>query len=127
MVILNPEQYAEQVWKNRQFQAFFGPLPVTYGPNNYLFSTLHSGGKWNIIGHSDVKLDQLIERQNGIAEPYDRGLLFKEIQLHLLDKAYIVGIGTNGNLWAAQNRVQEFYPTGAFSEYGFWMHTRVAF
>ena len=125
ITVLNPEQYAEKVWGRKDFQAFLGPLPITYGPNNYLFANLHSDGRWNIIGHSDAKLDQLIELQNGIKGTYERGLIFKDIQLHLLDKAYMVGIGANGNLWAFQSRVQGFYPTGYLSEYGFWMHIRV--
>lgn len=125
ITVLNPEQYAEKVWGRKDFQAFLGPLPITHGPNNYLFANLHSAGRWNIIGHSDAKLDQLIELQNGIKGTYERGLIFKEIQLHLLDKAYMVGIGTNGNLWAFQSRVHGFYPTGYLSEYGFWMHIRV--
>jgi hypothetical protein len=127
MVILNPEQYAEKVWKEREFQSFLGPLPITHGPNNYVFANLHSAGRWNIVGHSDVTLDQLIETQNGIKETYERGLVFKEIQRHLLDKAYMVGIGTNGNLWAIQNRVYGFHPTGYLSEYGFWTEARLDF
>jgi len=122
--VLTPVEYSEQVWGDRDYQMFIGPMPPTSSPNSYLFAALHSDGQWNIIGHEDELMDHLILAQQ--AHFYDspeRGEVLQSLQRHVLEQAYMFNVGANGTLWAFQKDIRGFYPNTAISEYSFWAKT----
>lgn len=122
--VLNPVEYSEQVWQRKDYQLFVGPVPPTSSPNSYLFSTLHSGGQWNLLAHRDSALDELIESQQELSfNSSERREAFQAIQRRLLDQAYMFGLGANGTLWVLQDGVRGFYPNTALSEYSYWAKT----
>ena len=124
VTVLNPVDYSDRVWQNKDYQLFLGPVPPTSTPNSYLFALLHSGGQWNILAHEDSDLDRLVESQQQAPFDSDRrreGL--QAIQRRILEQAYMVGLGGNGKLWVLQDGVSGFYPNTALSEYFFWAKT----
>ena len=120
---VNPRVYAEEVWDKGEFQAFLGPIPPVHGTNAFLFSILHSGGRWSPTGYADAELDRLIEEQS-IAEE-GRGQIIQEIQRYALDKAVMFMPVTGISLWVWQQRVEGFAPNFAASEYFHWARLRV--
>ena len=119
--VVDPVEYSEQVWQRKDYQIFAGPVPPTSSPNSYLFSILHGGGQWNILVHSDLTLNELIEAQQEapFSSPQRRDVL-RAIQRRLLEQAYMLGSATSGTIWALQDRVRGFYPNTALSEYFYW-------
>jgi peptide/nickel transport system substrate-binding protein len=118
--VVNPKAYAERMWRDRNYQALLGPLPPTSTPSSFLFSILHSGGRWNIVGHSDSKLDGMIEEQAVEMDIERRGEMAREIQRYVLGKAYLFSPVTGATMWAFWPEVRGFYPNTAASEYSFW-------
>ena len=126
LAVLNPVEYSERVWRKKDYQMFLGPPPPASGPNGYLFSALHSGGQWNILGHSDGELDRLIESQQELGfDSGERGEVVREIQRRLLGEAYMATLGGGSTLWVMQDAVSGFYPNTALAEYFFWARTWV--
>ena len=122
--VLNPVEYSERVWRSKNYQMFLGPPPPSSGLNGYLFSALHSGGKWNVLGHSDGELDRLIESQQELGfDSAERGEVVRNIQRRLLGEAYLVTVGGGSTLWVMQDAVNGFYPNTAAAEYFFWAKT----
>lgn len=126
LAVLNPVEYSERVWRKKDYQMFLGPPPPASGPNGHLFSALHSGGQWNILGHSDGELDRLIESQQELGfDSGERGEVVREIQRRLLGEAYMATLGGGSTLWVMQDAVSGFYPNTALAEYFFWAKTWV--
>ena len=124
LTVLNPVEYAERVWRNRDYQMFLGPPPPASGPNGFLFPALHSVGQWNILQHEDSELDRLIELQQGLGfNSAERGEVLREIQRRLLGEAYVVSLGGGDTLWVMQDAVSGFHPNTASAEYFFWAKT----
>ena len=124
--VLNPVEYSERVWRKKDYQMFLGPPPPSSGLNGYLFSALHSGGQWNVLGHSDGELDRLIESQQELGFDSDeRGEVVREIQRRLLGEAYLATMGGGSTLWVMQDAISGFYPNTAVAEYIFWAKTWV--
>ena len=124
LAVLNPVEYSERVWRKKDYQMFLGPSLPSSGPNGYLFSALHSGGQWNVLGHNDGELDRLIEAQQELGfESAERGEVVREIQRRLLGEAYMVTLGGGSTLWVMQDAVSGFYPNTAAAEYIFWAKT----
>ena len=124
LAVLNPVEYSERVWRKKDYQMFLGPPPPSSGINGYLFSALHSGGQWNVLGHDDGELDRLIESQQELGfDSGERGEVIREIQHRLLGEAYAVILGGGSTLWVMQDAVNEFYPNTAAAEYIFWAKT----
>ena len=119
--IINPIEYAQQVWVDGEFQMLLGPMPPNSGPNGLLFPVLHSEGTWNLLGHVDSELDLLIEKQQieEFASQARAESLFK-IQRHVIDQAYMLGLGDNVDTWVLNEKVRGFFPNPAISEYSFW-------
>ncbi len=126
LAVLNPVEYSERVWRKKDYQMFLGPPPPSSGLNGYLFSALHSGGQWNVLGHSDGGLDRLIESQQELGFDSDeRGEVVREIQRRLLGEAYMTTLVGGSTLWVMQDAVSGFYPNTALAEYFFWAKTWV--
>jgi len=119
--IVNPIEYSQQVWVNGEFQMLVGPIPPNNGPNGFLFPILHSEGTWNLLGHADYELDLLIEKQQmEVFDSQARAESMLEIQRHIVDQAYMLGLGDNVDRWVMNDKVRGFYPNPAISEYSFW-------
>ena len=125
--VLNPSEYGDRVWRDKDYQLALGELPPTSSTNSYLFAILHGRGNWNVVDHSDLALDVLIDQQAVEADREVRGLLLRDIQRYLLEQAYMfspvtgpIGIGAR---WVFAPRVKGFYPNTAASEYFFWAKT----
>ena len=121
--VLRPDQYPERVWRDKEYNLSIGALPPTNTTNSFLFAILHSLGSWNILDHSDLALDELINRQALATGPVERMELVREIQLYLLDQAYLFSPVAGGARWALAERVKGFYPNTAASEYFYWAKT----
>ena len=52
--------YLTRGWRERDFDAFVGPLPPTDTTSAFLLSLLHSEGSSNVTGAADAALDDLI-------------------------------------------------------------------
>tara|TARA_Y100000758_G_C16067404_1_gene426724 strand:+ start:276 stop:1934 length:1659 start_codon:yes stop_codon:yes gene_type:complete len=119
--IVNPIDYAQQVWVDGEFQMLVGPMPPNSGPNGFLFPILHSGGEWNLLGHGDDELDLLIEKQHmELFDSQARAESIFKIQRHIVDQAYMLGLGDNVDRWVTNDEVRGFFPNPALSEYSFW-------
>ena len=119
--IVNPIEYAQQIWVDGEFQMLLGPMPPNNGPNGFLFPILHSGGAWNLLGHVDSELDLLIEKQQmELFDSQARAESIFKIQRHIVDQAYMLGLGDNVDRWVTNDAVRGFSPNPAISEYSFW-------
>ncbi|MDP3064879.1 MAG: hypothetical protein Q8O40_17005, partial [Chloroflexota bacterium] len=108
-------------------QLLLGVLPPASTPNGFLFSLLHSQGRWNISGHADSELDALIEKQSVEMDASARGAIVREIERRALDQAYLFSPTTEVARWAYwPSRVSELYPNSALSEYFFWARVSAA-
>jgi len=126
--VLNPTQYAETVWRDRSYQLSVGQLPPTSTTNSFLFAILHgTQGRWNILAHSDRRLDEMIVNQAVESSSTRRKELVREIQRYLLEQAYlfspVTGPVAEGARWVFGPRLKGFYPNIAASEYFFWAKT----
>lgn len=122
---LNPTEYAEQIWGRGSYAAFLGPVPPVSTPNGFLFSLLHSQGRWNTSGYTDATLDKMIEEQAAEMDPQKRGEQVREIQRYVLDKGLLFMPVSFGRMWAWWPKVESFYPNFALSEYFFWAQVEV--
>ena len=126
---VTPPQYNDRVWRDRQYQLSVGQLPPTSTTNSFLFAILHSLGRSNVLAHSDVQLDSMIDKQAVEMDPTARKKLVREIQRYLLEQAYlfspVTGSVTEGARWVSGPEVKGFYPNTAASEYFFWAKTWV--
>ena len=130
-VVVNPTQYAEKVFRDKDYQLAVGVLlPFFTSTNGFLFGLLYSPAEaGNITRHSDEKLDADIIAQLALNNLDTRRELVRDIQRYLLDRAYLFvpvtgSVGT-GARWVFQPRVQGFYPNSAASEYFYWAKTWV--
>ena len=124
MRLLTPPQYSDVVWRDHEYHLAIGELPPTSTTNGFLFSALHSAStQGNVIGVSDSRLDQMIEKQAVESDSRIRGQLIRELQSYLLDNAYLFSPVTGGARWVSSPQVKGFYPNGAISEYFFWAKT----
>ena len=122
--ILTPPQYSDTVWRDHNYHLAIGELPPTSTTNSFLFSALHSASpQGNVIGSSDSRLDQMIEKQAVERDSRVRGQLIRELQSYLLDNAYLFSPVTGGTRWVSSPKVKGFYPNGAISEYFYWAKT----
>lgn len=118
---LTPAQFQALVLgPERDYQLAIGPAPPAATPNGFLFGMLHSGGRWNIAGHSDGELDALIEQQAAEFDPAARGRLLLEIQRRTLEQAYLFSPATAATQWVYRPGLRGFTPHNALSEYHYW-------
>lgn len=126
---VTPPQYSDTVWRDKRYQVSVGQVPPTSTTNNFLFAILHGRGRWNVLGHSDVRLDSMIDAQAIETDPAARREQVKDIQRYILDQAYIfspvTGSVTEGARWVFRPGVKGFYPNTSASEYSFWAKTWV--
>ena len=125
-VRVTSEQYDDRVRGDRAYQMAIGVLPPTSTTNSYLLATLYgAAGPRNLVRHSDTELDDLIIRQAVESDPATRGALVRDIQRHLLERAYLFSPVTGGTRWVSDVRVKGLYPNTAASEYFHWAKTWV--
>lgn len=120
---VNPRSYAEQVWGKGEYQAFLGPIPPVHSTNPFLLGILHSNGRWATTGYKNAELDRLIHEQS--TSEHKRSLLVREVQLHVLDNAIMFMPVTGTSLWMWQDRVENFIPNFAASEYFHWSKLQI--
>ena len=53
---VNPIQYRDEVWRDKDYQLSIGELQPASTTNSFLFAILHSEGSWNVLAHSDSRL-----------------------------------------------------------------------
>ncbi len=97
--------YLTRVWRERDFDAFVGPLPPTDTTSAFLLSLLHSEGSSNVTGASDAALDDLIERQAAETDAARRGELVRAAQAAALDGAWLFMPVISAERWAFSSRV----------------------
>ena len=86
-------------------------------------ATLHSGGQWNLVGHSDEELDLFIEKQAVEPDRLRREEQVRELQRYILEKAYMFSPVTGPLRWVYASKVKGFHPNTALSEYSYWAST----
>ena len=118
--VLNPSQYNDRVWRDKEYQLAVGQLPPTSTTNSFLFAILHSSGRGNVLAHSDSRLDEMIEEQALEGDRAERGNLVRALQRYLLEKAYYFSPVTEGTRWVYATHIKGFYPNTAASEYIYW-------
>jgi len=113
--VLSRAAYLRRVWKERDFDAFVGPMPPTDTPNAFLLGLVHSDGAFNVTG-GIMGLDVLIEQQAAELEGATRAELAREIQLEMLSEALFFIAAGAAERWAFSDRVTGFVlqmPMGA--------------
>ncbi len=124
--VLNPTQYADRVWRDKDYQLSIGVMPPSATTNNFLFKLLHSGAPGgNISAHSDAYLDERIALQAVETDSSARGKMARELQRYLLHQAYMISPVTRGDRWVYAPRVSGFSPNTGISEYFYWAKTWV--
>ena len=126
LVVLTRSAYLEQVWQERTFQVFLGPLPPVGTTNSFLLSLLHSEGQWHITSHQDVELDRLIEEQSAEMDATRRGELVRQVQARVLDHGLLFMPAITVERWAYAPRVRGFHPNMAAGDGSFWRHIDLA-
>jgi ABC-type oligopeptide transport system substrate-binding subunit len=122
---MTPAQFQDRVMgPDRKYQIALGTLPPSTSINGFLAPVLHSGGRWNVSGHRDTRLDAMIEGQAVQLEPARRREQVLDIQRHVLEQAYLFSPVTGATRWAFRPDVQDFHPSAALSEYLFWSQVR---
>ena len=117
---LHRDQYPVRVWQERSYQLAVGELPPTSTTNSFLFAILHSRGSWNVLAHSDDRLDVMIEQQGAERDPITRRDMALDIQRYLLEQAYVFSPVTGGARWVFSPALKGFYPNTSASEYVYW-------
>ena len=117
---LTRSQYLTQVWQERRFQVFVGPLPPIATTGAFLFGLLHSQGQWQITGYADPELDELIEEQAVELDPQRRGELVRAAQERVLELGLLFMPVITAERWAYSPRVSAFYPNFAGGDGAFW-------
>ncbi|MBI4200517.1 MAG: ABC transporter substrate-binding protein [Chloroflexi bacterium] len=120
---VNPRVYAERVWRDRDYQAFLGPLPPAQGPNAFLYGLLHSRGRWRLSGYEDPELDRLIEAQAVALD--GRQEMLVGVERYVLERALLFMPVSGSSLWVWKPRVADLYPNVANWEYFHWARLRV--
>ena len=124
--VLDVNEYTERVWVQRDFQVLVGALPPVSTTNSFLFSFVHSNGRWNIMGFSSRALDFQIEAQATDVNMNSRDQKIRGIQRRLLEEAVFYMPGITMERWAFAPRVTGFSPNFAGSEYFHWAVVRQA-
>ena len=124
--VLSRADYLTNVWRNRDFQVFIGPLPPTSTTNGFLLSLLHSQGQWNITGAADAELDRLIEAQSVESDLQARGALVRQIQERVLSQGLLFMPAITIERWAYSTRVTGFHPNLAAGQGSFWEEVGIA-
>ena len=121
---VNPIQYRDEVWRDKDYQLSIGELQPASTTNSFLFAILHSEGSWNVLAHSDSRLDEMIVGQAVEGDPARRKELVRDIQRYLLEQAYmfspVTGTVGTGAIWVSAPKVKGLYPNTAASEYFYW-------
>ena len=120
VVVLNPAEYVERVWRQGDFQAYLGPLPPLNAPNSYLVGMVRSGAAGNRTGYGSAALDELIDAQAGELDPAVRRGLAREASLMLLSEGVRFTPAATAQAWGWWPRVKELHPNFANREYHFW-------
>ena len=107
--VLSRAVYLRQVWEERDFDAFVGPVPPTDTPNAFLLGLVHSDGAFNVTGGTSA-LDALIEQQAAELEGVARAELAQEIQQEMLGEALFFMAAGAAERWAFSDRVTGFVP-----------------
>ena len=114
--ILARSDYVAQVWGERDFDLFVGPLPPVATTSNFLLALVHSEGAQNVTGIADAELDAIIEAQAVEHDPAARGSLVRDIQVRLLNAAVLFMPAIAAERWVYGERVGQFdasFPAGA--------------
>ena len=123
--VLNPRQYADTVWKKRDYQIYIGPPPPFNTPSSYLLSTIHSLGKYNVTGINDSTIDNLVALQFTELDISSRQMTVMEIKRNLMGKAIRFMPYTAVQVWAWWPHVTDFHPNFENYEYAFWSKVRI--
>ena len=108
--VLSRGAYLNRVWRDRDFDAFVGPLPPIDTPNGFLLALLHSRGSSNVTGMSDEAIDALIEAQAIEPDIARRGELVRELQVRTLAGAWLFMPVISAERWAHTGRVRDLVP-----------------
>lgn len=117
---LNPREYADQVWRQGDFQAYLGPLPPLSTPNSYLVGLARSGAASNKTGYGTPALDELVDAQAGELDPAVRRDAVREASLTLLEQGVRFTPAAPAQVWAWWPRVKGLHVNFANREYHFW-------
>ncbi|MCY4625145.1 MAG: ABC transporter substrate-binding protein [Chloroflexi bacterium] len=117
---LNPQEYADRVWRQGDFQAYLGPLPPMNAPNSYLIGLVRSGSAGNKTGYGTSALDGLVDAQAGELDPAVRRGIAREAALMLLEEGVRFTPAAQAQVWGWWPRVKGLHVNFANREYHFW-------
>ena len=117
MSIINPTDYPEKIWYKGDYQMFIGPRAPIATPNMYLFSVIHSKGKWNTHRYKNGSLDLLIDNQSTTNDRHERKTTILDIQRKLMANSVRFMPKTNVSTWVWWPKVGGFNPNLTANEY----------
>ena len=85
--VINPTDYPEKIWFEGNYQMFIGPKAPVATANMYLFSVIHSKGKWNTHGYKNNSLDSLINDQSTTNDRNERKTIILDIQRGIMENS----------------------------------------
>ena len=97
--------YLNQVWQERDFDLFVGPMPPTDTPNAFVLALLHRRGASNITGAGSLELDEVIEEFSVTLNAADRTSLARQLQMISLDGAWFFMAAGLSERWVYNDRV----------------------
>lgn len=110
--VISRGAYLQQVWQQRDYDLFVGPMPPTDTPNAFMLALFHSKGVSNVAGAGSPELDHLIEAFAAELDPPKRAELAIRVQTRALDGAWMFMAAGLSERWAFNDRV--VYPPQAF-------------
>ena len=96
---------------------FIGPKAPVATANMYLFSVIHSKGKWNTHGYKNNSLDSLINDQSTTNDRNERKTIILDIQRGIMENSIRSKRLSNVSTWVWCPEVKYFHPNLAANEY----------
>ena len=115
--VINPTDYPEKIWYEGNYQMFIGPKAPVATANMYLFSVIHSKGKWNTHGYKNNSLDSLINDQSTTNDRNERKTIILDIQRGIMENSIRFMPLTKVSTWVWWPEVKNFHPNLAANEY----------
>jgi len=102
---ISATEYVQMAEGKHGYDMYLGPSVPLITPNQYLFGVLHSEGRYNSSGYSDVGLDLLIELQGQELDPLSRTNIIKEINQRGMYNATRLMLVTDNLHWGWDRRL----------------------
>ena len=121
--ILTRSEYLKQIWINKDFDAFLGPIPPIDLPNNFALSFVHSNGGMNVTGGTK-ELDELAEKFSMENDVTSRATIAIKLQEKLLDQSLSFMAAGKSERWVFNELVENFVPSMPMGSGDIWSYVK---